>query len=272
MAKMMYRHDFSYNDLVNDFMTHYYGEAEKEMKTYYEFYRAYLQYLQEEKAFGGALTVNAQAKDFWPLEVLQHLVSMLDDAIAAIEPLKQTDPVRYQTLKDRILKEKVVPYAAAAISALGLLYAMVSPILKKLSNSSKNFDASAEATKKTTYIAETVTTICGSLQRDNAEKYKSMELAIAQTMNTMQERESDMMAEVQKMVAQAVKQVKDAEERMREQYDQINDEIRLIYEREGNIMQIGKIGFGEQTELIKKGVADSIMKIGGEADNERAQA
>ena len=109
MAKLMYRYDLSYNDLVNDFMTHYYGEASKEMKTYYEFYRAYLQYLQEEKAFGGALTVEAQSKDFWPLEVLQHLVVMLDGALEAIEPLQQTNPVRYQTLKDRILKEKVVP-------------------------------------------------------------------------------------------------------------------------------------------------------------------
>lgn len=109
MAKMMYRHDLSYNDLVNAFMKQYYGAAEKEMKTYYEFYRAYLQYLQEEKAFGGALTVQAQAKDYWPLEILQHMVSMLDDAIVAIEPLQATDPVRYQTLKDRILKEKVVP-------------------------------------------------------------------------------------------------------------------------------------------------------------------
>ena len=109
MAKLMYRHDLSYNDLVNDFMKNYYDAAEKEMKTYYEFYRAYLQYLQEEKALGGALTVEAQAKDFWPLEILQHMVSMLDDAIGAIAPLQETNPVRYQTLKDRILKEKVVP-------------------------------------------------------------------------------------------------------------------------------------------------------------------
>lgn len=109
MAKLMYRHDLSYNDLVNDFMAHYYDGAAKEMKTYYEFYRAYLQYLQEEKAFGGALTVEAQDKSFWPLEVLLHLVSMLDDAIEAIEPIKTTAPVRYQTLKDRILKEKIVP-------------------------------------------------------------------------------------------------------------------------------------------------------------------
>ena len=52
---------------------------------------------------------SAQSKDFWPLEVLQHLVVMLDSALEAIEPLQQTNPVRYQTLKDRILKEKVVP-------------------------------------------------------------------------------------------------------------------------------------------------------------------
>ena len=140
MAKMMYRYDYSYNDLVNDFMKHYYGAAEKEMKTYYEFYRAYLQYLQEEKAFGGALTVEAQSKEFWPLEVLQHLVSMLDDAVDAIEPLKETNPVRYQILKDRILKEKVVPtYLLFSYYMSALSQAQKEQYWTELNDSQKKF-------------------------------------------------------------------------------------------------------------------------------------
>ncbi len=109
MSKLMYRYDYSYNQLVADFMTNYYKEAADEMTEYYEFYRAYLQYLQEEKAFSGSLTVEADDSKYWPVSVCKHMISMLDNAMDAIEPLKESNPERYNTLRDRILKEKVTP-------------------------------------------------------------------------------------------------------------------------------------------------------------------
>ena len=108
-AKLMYRYDLSYNQLVEDFMTNYYKEASGAMTEYYEYYRAYLQYLQDEKAFSGALTVEANDIRFWPISVCKELISILDKAMEAIEPLKETNPERYNLLRDRILKEKVTP-------------------------------------------------------------------------------------------------------------------------------------------------------------------
>lgn len=109
MAKMMYRYDLSYNQLVSDFMTNYYKEASEAMTEYYEYYRSYLQYLQDDKAFSGSLTVEANSAQFWPIEVCQKLVEILDKAMAEIEPLKETDVEKYNLLRDRILKEKVTP-------------------------------------------------------------------------------------------------------------------------------------------------------------------
>ena len=108
-AKMMYRHDFSYNQLVIDFMDNYYKEASKGMTKYYEFYRAYLQYMQDVKAFGGALTVESNNAEYWPLEICQQLITMIDDAVKMLEPLKTSDPEKYQLLYDRVMKEKVTP-------------------------------------------------------------------------------------------------------------------------------------------------------------------
>ncbi len=108
-SKLMYRYDLSYNQLVQDFMHNYYKEAEGAMTEYYKFYRAYLQYLQEEKAFSGSLTVETNDARFWPIEVCKQLTSILDKAMEQIEPLKETDSERYNLLRDRILKEKVTP-------------------------------------------------------------------------------------------------------------------------------------------------------------------
>lgn len=108
-SKLMYRYDLSYNELVENFMTNYYKEASGGMTKYYEYYRAYLQYLQEEKAFSGALTAGANNAQYWPIAVCNQLLSILDEAMNEIEPLKETDPERYNTLRDRILKEKVTP-------------------------------------------------------------------------------------------------------------------------------------------------------------------
>lgn len=109
MSKLMYRYDLSYNDLVEDFMENYYKDAAPAMTEYYEFYRAYLQYLQDEKAFSGSLTVEAADVQYWPVNVCTQLISILDKAMEQIEPLKTSDPETYNTLRDRILKEKFTP-------------------------------------------------------------------------------------------------------------------------------------------------------------------
>lgn len=109
MSKLMYRSDLSYNTLVNDFISQYYGEAADTIRQYYEFYRSYYMYLEETKALGGTVPFEYMTADFWPFEVVVRLADYLDSALEDIAPLRQTDPARYQKLYDRIMKEKVTP-------------------------------------------------------------------------------------------------------------------------------------------------------------------
>lgn len=108
-SKLMYRSDLSYSALVKEFIEHYYGEASEAIYKYYEYYRAYYAYIAEEKSFGGGVPFEAQKKEFWPLEVVQELLSMLESAMAAIQPLRESKPDRYALLHDRIMKEKITP-------------------------------------------------------------------------------------------------------------------------------------------------------------------
>lgn len=108
-SNLMYRSDLSYSALVKDFIEHYYGEAADVIYDYYEYYRAYYAYIAEEKAFGGGISFEAQVKEYWPLEVVNELISMLDKAVEAIQPLQESDPERYVLLYNRIMKEKITP-------------------------------------------------------------------------------------------------------------------------------------------------------------------
>ena len=47
--------------------------------------------------------------DFWPTEVIQQLMDYLDQCLADIEPLKETDSARWQLLNDRLRRERLTP-------------------------------------------------------------------------------------------------------------------------------------------------------------------
>ena len=46
---------------------------------------------------------------FWPESLLRSWLDCADKAIAAIEPIKTTDPERWQTLYDNICLERISP-------------------------------------------------------------------------------------------------------------------------------------------------------------------
>ncbi len=101
--------EINYNELVEDFINHYYGEAREPMWEYYNSLRSWLLYLQQNMSYSGKISFNTQQKDFWPVDVLQKFLAYIDEGLQAIEPLKETDPDRYTTLYDRLNREKIFP-------------------------------------------------------------------------------------------------------------------------------------------------------------------
>lgn len=109
MAKMMYRSDYDYNELVNDFIEHYYGVASEEMKEYYHYIRARYKYLNENESFTGRVFSDTTLVGFWPRASVQELMDIIDSALAKVETIKDSDPTRYTTLYNRLKKEKLSP-------------------------------------------------------------------------------------------------------------------------------------------------------------------
>ncbi len=101
--------DVDYNALTKDFIDHYYGEARVPMNKFYNRLRAWLLYLQKNKDYSGKIMFNTCQEEFWPIDVLLEFIDLIDEGFAAIEPLKSTDPERYQVLYDRLKREKLFP-------------------------------------------------------------------------------------------------------------------------------------------------------------------
>lgn len=108
-SKLMYDTSLNYNDLCYDFIEHYYGSAAETFKQYFDFFRAYYEYLAETKSINGSIWQEMGKADFWPTEVVQQLMDYLDQCLADIEPLKETDSARWQLLNDRLRRERLTP-------------------------------------------------------------------------------------------------------------------------------------------------------------------
>lgn len=98
-----------YDVLADDFMKHYYGEAYEPMKQYYDFIRTYYQYLDDHDYTTGQVFFLYDDKNLWPMGTVQTLMSYMDAGIQAIEPLKESNPERYEQLYNRLQRERMSP-------------------------------------------------------------------------------------------------------------------------------------------------------------------
>lgn len=99
----------NYEDLAMDFIEQYYGDAADAIKGYYHFIRAYYKNLDENDNSTGMIYYLLDDKNLWPMETVQTIMSYMDDALEAIEPMKETDPERYEVLQSRIQRERLSP-------------------------------------------------------------------------------------------------------------------------------------------------------------------
>lgn len=111
-----------YDELVRDFMRHYYGDAALETETeeswegvsvssqlMYEYYNMlrnrYALYYAENPGKGSIRDNDLANTDIFPRAVVENLNDVLMEAVQALEPLKAEDPARYTELESRIMKE-----------------------------------------------------------------------------------------------------------------------------------------------------------------------
>ncbi len=108
-AKAMYSRDFDYNTAAADYIQHYYGPAGDAMQRLHDYLIAYYQYLVEEKNMGGGIMTVMYDRNFFPLNTLYEIQGFIEDGLAAIASLQESDPERYQVLYDRLRREQCFP-------------------------------------------------------------------------------------------------------------------------------------------------------------------
>ena len=107
-SQLMWDLDQDYDDLVKEFMEHYFREGADAMYMYYTLLRNRYTYYQSEINDNiGGIYAAIGGSDLWTEPVVSALGDCIDNALKAIEPLKETDAELYEKVKNRIMKENL---------------------------------------------------------------------------------------------------------------------------------------------------------------------
>lgn len=109
-AKLMWDVNADVGALMDDFMEHYYKDGAEYMWLYINLMRSNVNMMDETLTEGYHLLCYQAPGDlvkYWPKRVLEQALDLLEKAQDAYLPLKDTDPVLYETMYNRVLKESV---------------------------------------------------------------------------------------------------------------------------------------------------------------------
>ena len=109
-AKLMWDVNADVGALMDDFMEHYYKDGAEYMWQYINLMRSNVNMMDETLTEGYHLLCYQAPGDlvkYWPKRILEQALDLLGKAQDAYLPLKDTDPVLYETMYNRVLKESV---------------------------------------------------------------------------------------------------------------------------------------------------------------------
>ena len=109
-SSLMWDLSLSYDDLVQKFMAAYYRDAAEYLYEYYTIMRdryAYYQNIISPAAGGIYGEINSSL--LWTQPVVEKMDAAFDAALESIQKYQNSDPALYETLKNRIMKERLSP-------------------------------------------------------------------------------------------------------------------------------------------------------------------
>lgn len=103
-SKLMWDTSLNINDLIRDFMNHYYGPASDEILTYFNKLNAYYDYLQSKSLLTGMIFYYVNSTEIWPIGIVNGFANDLDIALKAIENanIKAEDKTEYTNRVNRL--------------------------------------------------------------------------------------------------------------------------------------------------------------------------
>ena len=106
-AKLQWDVTLDFNALVDDFFANYFKDASEPMLDMFNYYRTWMAYLENELKIEGVLGQTITTSQYFPQGTLNTILSFVDKAYEAIEPLKSTNISLYNTIYDRICLESI---------------------------------------------------------------------------------------------------------------------------------------------------------------------
>lgn len=97
-----------YNTLADNFFTHYFGKRDGAMRKLYEEVRTWLVHLDNE-GLAGRCSDTADSAEYWPHRLVAGWLELVDEAYAEIEPLRQSDPEKYELYARHVKLESMMP-------------------------------------------------------------------------------------------------------------------------------------------------------------------
>ena len=123
-SNLQWKIDSNQDELINNFFTNYYKDASSVMKQLFDEENTWFAYLAEKHGYTGKVSYtesNFIIEEYWPKGLLEKWIGLIDEAYKKIEHYQKTDPVLYETLRDRINLESIT-FRYMQIKLYELLY------------------------------------------------------------------------------------------------------------------------------------------------------
>ena len=154
---------------------------------------------------------------------------------------------------EQYIKEEIIPIVVLVLSVVAAIYVAISPILSKIKKASEKFkSATKDVNDATGQVRENRKEI-ENLRMELIEEFSKKEQALAE-----------------KIVAQE-RELAEKVEAMKEESKENRMENAANRQTLSDIREMLRLGFGNMDELVQKGKAHSIMKIGKQKEKKNLE-
>ena len=109
-SKFQFNVNADYQQVLDDYFQYYYMDAADEMYSLFNLIQAQSAYLEQTvPTISGGIYDEIGEPEYWPRLLLEQMMDKIENAYAAVEKYKETDPQLYNNLVKRIKKESIFP-------------------------------------------------------------------------------------------------------------------------------------------------------------------
>ncbi len=110
-SKLAWDVNADFEQLIDNFFNVYFGPASSEMKQMFDSFRVRAKYNETYNGYLGyrSIYIEATQEKFWPESLIRDWLKNTENALQAIEPLKESDPDKYSAYSSNIRLERLSP-------------------------------------------------------------------------------------------------------------------------------------------------------------------